>query len=198
VDPEVTIDDVPVPAAALGIPRRVNPGHHVIVAKTDAADGRQEADVAEGETKPITVVLVSNGTVHLGSEPSPENAVSSTPPAAGGWTSLTYAGVVVGGVGVAGIAVGAITGVLTLSKKSSLVTECPADQCRTQTSFSNLDSANTMATISTVAFIAGGVCLAAGITGVFLGTRKGTSDESPKVSLSPWIGPGGAGVSGRF
>jgi hypothetical protein len=196
VEPAVTIDDVPVPAAALGVPRRVNPGHHVIVAKTDAADGRQEADLAEGETKPVTLVLVA--TAHASPEPPSDTPTSSPSPGGGGSKTLTYGGIVVGGAGVAGIAVGAVTGVLTLSKKSSLQSECNASHQCPPSSFGTFDSANSMATISTVAFIAGGVCLAAGITGVLLGTRKGTSDESPKVSLSPFIGPGGAGVSGRF
>jgi len=203
VDPEVTIDDVPVPAAALGVPRRVNPGHHVIVAKTNGADGRLEADVAEGETKPVTIVLVANASAHAGPESPPETA-TSPPPEGGGNKTLMIAGIAVGGVGVAGIAVGAVTGILTLSKKSSLQSECNASHECPPSSFGTFDSANSMATISTIAFIAGGVCLGAGITGVILGTRKGTSDESPKVddspkvTFTPWIGPGGAGVSGRF
>jgi hypothetical protein len=193
--PAVTIDDVPVPPAALGVPRRVDPGHHVIVAKSDGAEGRQEADVGVGETREITVVLASGAP---NGAPAPESIESSTPPAPPRSHTLTYVALGVGAVGVAGVAVGVVTGVLTLSKKSALEKECnAAGQCPPP-AFGDVNSINTTSTISTIAFVAGGICLGAGITGVVIGTRKRASDESSHAEVRPWVGPGGAGVSGRF
>ena len=198
VDPTVTIDDIPVPNAVLGIPRKVNPGHHVIVAKVDNAQGRQEVDVKEGETRDVSVSLVASGPAVVAAPVAPE-APAPPPPAQS--HALTYASIVVGSVGIAGLGVGAVTGVLTLSKKSSLKTECPNGPCP-PSAFSTLDSAHTLATVSTVAFIAGGVCTAAGVVGVLVGSKKhGPSDEQPpQAAIAPWFGPGGAGaaVTGRF
>lgn len=55
---EVRVDGHPLPAALLGEPRKVNPGHHEVVA---AAPGRAEArvtlDLREGESREVTLSL---------------------------------------------------------------------------------------------------------------------------------------------
>jgi hypothetical protein len=191
VTPSVTIDGAPVPAAVLGVPRRVDPGHHVLVATVDGGEGREEADVAESETRPVTIAI----TMTTPSAPAPAEVAAPPPPPRS--HTLTYASIALGGVGVAGLGVGAVTGILTLSKKSSLSTECGASHQCPPSAFGDLDSAHTTATISTAAFVAGGVCLAAGVTGFFL-TRKGASSGDDHAEVTPWIGPGGAGLSGRF
>src|SRR5260221_3476435 len=51
--PTITIDGVQVPAAAVGLPRRVDPGHHVVAAKTASSGGSAEADAPQKETKQV-------------------------------------------------------------------------------------------------------------------------------------------------
>ena len=59
--PALAIDGLDVPAGTVGLPRAVDPGHHVVVAKTATAEARQEVDVREGEQKQVELMLVSTG-----------------------------------------------------------------------------------------------------------------------------------------
>ncbi len=104
-----------------------------------------------------------------------------------GSSPLRTVGIVVGVVGVAGIAVGSVFGALALSTKGS---DCPNGVCQTG---SDRTAAETQATVSTVAFIAGGLLLAGGVTMFFVAPRK---SEQPAASLflKPLLGPRAGGL----
>jgi hypothetical protein len=70
-------------------------------------------------------------------------------------------GVIVAGVGVAGLAVGSVAGFVAISKNHDVPSQCNGSVCNAQ-GISSLDGAKTAATISTVGFVAGGVLVAAG------------------------------------
>ncbi|MGH7327355.1 MAG: hypothetical protein ACREJX_03290, partial [Polyangiaceae bacterium] len=55
--PTVDVDGVAIPAAAIGFPRKVNPGHHVVAATAGTAHAQAEVDVAERDTKGVIVEL---------------------------------------------------------------------------------------------------------------------------------------------
>jgi hypothetical protein len=59
-----------------------------------------------------------------------------------------------------------------------------------------LDEADTVALVSTVAFVLGGVGLAAGVAGLIGGLYD--TDPSAEASVRPLLGPGFVGVDGRF
>jgi hypothetical protein len=109
------------------------------------------------------------------------------------------------GVGGAGLVVGGVTGFLALGKKGDLKgcesTKCPSSQQDT------LDSAKSMATISTVGFTVGFVGVGLGVvlllTGNSSSARLGTTKVAKReplghVHVEPWIGTQSAGVSGTF
>ncbi|HEX3343815.1 MAG TPA: hypothetical protein VHS09_04545, partial [Polyangiaceae bacterium] len=58
---EVTIDDAAIPAEGIGQPRKLNPGHHVVVAKAGTVDAKQEIDLAEKDQKQLAVELPAGG-----------------------------------------------------------------------------------------------------------------------------------------
>jgi hypothetical protein len=101
-------------------------------------------------------------------------------------------------VGGAGLVVGSVTGALAFSKAS----DCPNKVCATQ---SDLDSAKSMATISTIGFGVGIVGVAVGTILLLTGNH---SEEAPpaaasahrarKLALEPWIGANSAGLMGAF
>ncbi|HEV8245153.1 MAG TPA: hypothetical protein VGP93_05270 [Polyangiaceae bacterium] len=115
------------------------------------------------------------------SAPRSEQEVGRVPTWA--WISL--------GMGAAGIVTGSITGGIAMSKESSLSTACPNNTCP-KSKESNLSSARTMADISTVAFVIGGIATAAGLVGVF----SAGGSENQELSFS--IEPKRVGVAGRF
>jgi hypothetical protein len=106
------------------------------------------------------------------------------------------------GVGGAGLLVGAVTGVLSLSKAGNLSTSCPHNSCPPGDPQDSLDSAKTTATISTIGFIVGAVGVGVGVAALVLGGSSGSAEIKAKakapVRIQPQIGLGRVGVIGEF
>ena len=198
----VTIDDVEVPAEVVGLPRRVDPGHHVIVAKTAHGEGKQEIDISEGQQQDVGVTLVAT-------TPQPGETPVQTPPAeeppppppttSHGPTVLTWAGVALAG---AGVAAGTVTEIVSMSKKSTIEQACGPEKVCGPSEYATLNSANTFATISTIAFAAAGAGAGVALVSLILGhsTVSAPAAQPPAEALriTPWIGVGTAGLRGAF
>jgi hypothetical protein len=187
----LSVDGVAVPSAVIGLPRRLNAGHHVMIASTSTSEGRAELDIGEGEKKDVSIVLakIAQPTV---TEPKPTEEPPPPPPE----THRSYAlPIVFFSVGGVGLIAGGVTGVLMLSKQSSLSNSCPNHVCG-PAQYGDLDTANMLATTSTVAFIVGGVGVAAGIVALLVG--KPSAPAPTQASVEPWFGLGSAGVRGTF
>lgn len=204
---------VEIGSGAMGIAIDVDPGQYVIEA---SAPGYKpyKADVTVGpnaDKQSVALPALEKGQADA---PATPGTTTEPPPPGeeGGMNGLTIAGFVVGGVGVVGLVVGAITGLSASSTASGAEDDpalCPDKKC-TAAGLDEIDSAKSTATISTVGFIAGGVLLAGGATMVILGMSQGgaKSDASnphtihiaKHVELEPIAGPQGGGMwmSGAF
>jgi hypothetical protein len=196
----IVVDGTPLPAGVVGLPRKVDPGHHVVVAKTPHAEGKLEIDVREGEQKPVVLNLVATQVAPPVVATSPEPA-ADTPPGTRSHspTALTWVGL---GVGAAGVITGAIGGVLSLSKKSVLAGECTRDICG-PSAYGDYNAANTFAMVSTIGFIAAGVGAGVAVVSLLAGHRDSSEPAAdPPAStglvVRPWLGVGAGGVSGSF
>jgi hypothetical protein len=113
---------------------------------------------------------------------------------------LRTTGLIVGGVGVAALIGGGVTGFLGMSKQSDLDDRCPNEQCHFTSDAekasleSDQDSLDTLATLTTALLVGGGVLTATGVTLYIVG---GPSSETEKVSVAPTFGPGVAGLSAQ-
>jgi hypothetical protein len=204
-NPKVTLDDVPVPVAALGVKRPADPGVHTVKA---TADGYKPAEgqvtVTEGGSGNVALTLEKdpNAAPPPPAEPAlakggnePQPAISTS----GGSMNKT-AGIVALGVGGAGIVFGAITGIVALGKHSDVSDKCGgnADACDpSKVSQSDIDSYHTMGTLSTVGFIVGGVGLAAGAV-LLLTAPKSPKSEAQTGYITPYVGLGAVGARGTF
>lgn len=110
-------------------------------------------------------------------------------------TTMTW---VAYGVGAMGLGVGVSAGLVTLGKRSNLVTEgcssdgvCPRGR---QIDASELDRYNTWRTITTVGFIVGGVGVATGVTLSL--TRPKKSEVTSQLAL--YLAPGTVEARGTF
>jgi len=107
-----------------------------------------------------------------------------------GWASL--------GVGVTALGVGTIFGIVAMNKNDDAAEICNGSACAEQSGVDLIDEARSAATVSTVAFVAGGVLAAAGVV-VVLATRSGSGGDA-RMSVAPALGPrvGGLVLSGGF
>ncbi len=109
------------------------------------------------------------------------------------------AGFVVGGVGVATLVVGVVLGIVALHDASGAHAACPTASCNSAKGVSENGTAGTTADWSTAMFVAGGVAVAAGGALVLFTGRSRESAPAPAAaSVTPVLGPGFAGLSGRF
>jgi hypothetical protein len=195
--PQVLIDDVAVPGAAIGIKLACDPGAHVIKATAPgfvAAD-RQFA-IAEGTSQTIEIPMQREAAPAPAApvaqeEPRPEPApLPSEPPPEPGASGQKTAGIAVLGVGIAGLVVGGVTGAVALAKHGSLSDACPDGHC-TPAQTGAVSAYRTFADVSTVATIVGAVGTVTGLT-VLL-----TAPSRPS-QVGVYAGPMSAGLTGRF
>jgi hypothetical protein len=191
--PVVRVDGEAVTPEALPLPRKANPGpHHVVASAAGREDVVRDVRLSEGQTAPVELAFgpaLSAAPVAplppavLPSLP-PESPPASRSPGVATWTSL--------GVGAAGLVVGTVVGVLELSRASTVKGQCQGNACPASAR-GDLNDANTLATISDVAF---GVGLAGAALGAVFYFTAPTAPVRPSVGLVP--GGGRVGVGGSF
>jgi hypothetical protein len=198
----VTVSGAVVAPALIGAERPTDPGKREVVATAAGyLEARTEVELAEGSRQTVTLKLTPDPNAGAATPPPVATAapVAKAEPAAqassAGGKTAAY---VLLGIGGVGLAVGGVTGAMALGKKSDL--DCPNKTC-TGSQADELDSANTLALVSTIGF---GVGIGAATVGVILlATSGGKSDAPPTarasgLRLRPYIGPQSAGVTGTF
>lgn len=190
-DAVVERDGVALGAPSLGVALSVDPGTHTITVKARGhLDAKQDVTLKEGDKQTLEV--------DVGPAGGPATPPPTTPPPSegdkkGGMSVLVPIGF---GLGVVGIAVGSITGVMALGKGSDADKNCPGGKCKDQASLDSVDSGKTLGTVSTIAFIAGGVGVGVGVVGLFMGGGKKTEKESAKLDFG--VGPSNVFLKGTF
>jgi hypothetical protein len=194
----VSLDGQAVAAERLGEPIALDPGKHQARAEADGMTAAEQLlDLQAGAgTLEVKLVLV-------------KVAPPPPPPPPPEDTTLSAPGFVLLGLGVAGLAAGAITGGLALGRASELRDRCPANPCPTE--YQSLsDKANTLATVSTVSFAVGGAAAAAGVVWLLAEAAGGAANggnmeggEAPtgtsaRWTLVPRVGAGSIALSGTF
>jgi hypothetical protein len=159
------------------------PGHADVVA---------EVSMKEGETRSVELKLGANLAELGGVQQPAEVAAGGGPEAAGrGAIDRRTVGLVVGGTGIAVLGVGGVVGIV--AKKTydnALGSDCRGgvpSACNSS-GVSGGQSAHTLATVATAAFVTGGVLLAGGAAIYF------TAPKGSHVGVAPSVGPTGAGV----
>lgn len=173
----------------VGVSVAVDPGKlAVVVSASERKDAVYDMTLAETEARDLTVDVGA---------PLDTKVVSTVKivdrPVTTGVSPVRAAGFVVGGIGLVGVGLGAVTGILAMGK-ASIVKE----HCNTTTYECDADGVDAarageiLAPLSTVAFIAGGVLLAGGVVMILAGGKK---KEAATVSFVPSFGPQGASAA---
>jgi hypothetical protein len=112
-----------------------------------------------------------------------------------GMSTIRLLGLIAGGAGVVGIAVGSVFGGLTISEASTQKGACSTSMC-SQTNLATARSAHSSATgdgaVSTAAFVAGGALIATGVVLYLVG--RPDDPRATRGTLAPVVGPGQAGL----
>ena len=185
-DLKVTRDGTELSAASLGVALPVDPGEHVIV--TSAGNGpktEQRITLAKRDKKTLDLRFEKAGA----GAPAPTATSDSGPPPAGdtGPSKQRIAAYVTGGVGIAALALGGVTGGLALAQKGTVDASCPNKVCNAE-GLAALDQGRTMGLVSTVGFGVGAAGVIAAV--VLLVTDKGSS-KPKSVDASLDAGPSG-------
>jgi tetratricopeptide (TPR) repeat protein len=208
-DVEVTIDEVRITSAMLGVEIPKDAGRRHIVGKQGGETVEQTIDLGEGEHKQAVLRFKAaqaetppareTDKARVVREERRDELITSKvvpaeaqPAGSRGGAQRTWGWVSVG-VGAAGLLTGAVTGIVVLSD-SGLRGNCPNGVCNpAKVDSGSLSTYNSLRNVSTVGFIVGGVGAAVGVT-LLLWTPKYESE--PRMAL--WLGPASAGVKGAF
>jgi hypothetical protein len=195
----VSLDGVPVAPSAWGIPLLVDPGAHRIAAAAEGknpwsrtVDVAAKPDVETVDVPELAPLPARNETKGTG-----------TPPPSRGWSGQRIAATSLGGLGIAGVVVGAIFAVRAKDKRDESYLNClPEDPNRCSTQGVELrDESFTAAHISTAGFVVGAAAIVTG--GILFFTDKGPSARratKQATSLHVTAGPSGSTLTlvGRF
>ncbi len=193
----VKLDGAPLDSGALGTAMPVDPGKHTIEATAKGKKPYSTTLTVDETNTPATLDIPPLEDVSAEKPKPPEPIEDKPAEKKQGGTQRTLALVSVAG-GVALLGVGAVFGLRTRSKWAEAQDHCEDLECD-DTGVGLVDEANTAGTISTVAFVAGGVLAAAGVV-VYL-TAPRSAKAAKKSHTSPVVLDVGAlsvGLRARF
>ncbi len=200
---KVTLDGDNVNVAGLGVKRPVDPGSHAVTATADGyVAGEAKFTVTEGGNAQAQITLAkaagavvpppatTGGTAGAG-----DSSTTAPPPPDSSGSGKKTAAWVSYGIGGAGLILGGVTGILAISKHSTLKDDCKGGTCPPSES-SDLSSYHTMGILSDVGFAV--AIVGAGFGTYFLLTSSSAQPAPQTTGIQPVIGPGFVGAVGRF
>ena len=189
----VRIGEVELGKASFGLPIPLDPGQHELVVTAPQYGKRHfTVTLTEGMTSEIAVAPGERVEPSAASGPAPVRpspiAAETSPQDTGpqSESSSPLLGYVLGGVGVAGLVVGGITGIMALGDASTADEHCwdtPTKGCDQEGVDAN-SSGKTLATVSTVGFVMG-------VLGVGVGTYLILSNDGDGASETALVTKGG-------
>jgi hypothetical protein len=206
----VWLDGKVLAVSELAAPISVNPGNRLLVARRGTEQTQVVVRLAEGASATATLRFAPEtaraafaplDTAPPAAAPpvAPPPVVVAPPPAvapadSGDGSPLGTTGWVLVGVGGTSLALAGVAGLVASGKRDSFEAACPDDSCPRDLAGAARDDAetyNTLVTLSTVGWIAGGVLAATGAVLIL-------TQPSPESELALRVGPGSAALLGRF
>jgi hypothetical protein len=195
-DVQATLDGAPFAAALFGVRHLVDPGEHRVEVSSRGRRATRAFAAAEAETVEVDLDLDAGEKVAPPPAP-PTLPPEEPPPASGSWQMPV--GLVVAGVGVAGLGVGAVFTALAASDRSNLEEACGAELACGPASWDDVDAYNTKRIVSSVGLIAGGALTATGVVLVIWGaTSSSEARTGGAPALSVALAPERVILGGTF
>ena len=201
----VAVDGREVPAAALSVARRLNPGHHTVTASVEGGPSRSaEVDLKESESKQVSLDLTAppapaaQATAPATGSPPP---LSAPPPASreegGGLGGARTLALILGGGGIVVTGVGLALNLTGKSSYTSAVSHCANNLC-TPGDANNASSAATQGTIGAVVLGVGVLTIAGAAVIWFTAPHNSARATGAGVSAGVALAPNGVLLHGAF
>ena len=199
---EIRRDGLLVSRAVYNVPVAADPGPHVV---SVSAPGRHawSAEIGLSPGKMTVKVVVPSleaepSLAPHGPLPAPSPKKPLAPAADPGAAQRTVAWVV-GGAGVASVAVGTYFGLRAQSTHAALAATCPNGLCSAAAS-GQIDAFHAQSAASTAFFTIGAAAIIGGLIGYFTAPSAKPADERPTFRVAPTAAPGLAGLAavGKF
>jgi hypothetical protein len=193
---KVTMDGETLADRLDGLAISVDPGIHTFVFESAGeAPVRKVLVVREGQKERRELISFGRSAASR----SPAQATSPPPlaPPVEGTSAIgmqRWLAIAAAGVGAAALGTGAVLGAVALSKRDSARDVCPNTLCLTQDGVGAWKDAKNWGNASNVAFIVGGVGVAAGA--VLWWTERAEPGGAPRAQIG--LGPGMLQVSGQW
>jgi hypothetical protein len=212
---EVTLDGERLPEALLDNDRPADPGRHTLVASAKGyVSNTREVILGDGENASVMLELVPDPAAQAAerqaeaarqAEARRQSAIASSPtgtvatsppnpPARNGAGPVAVVAFVLGG---AGLATGITSGLVVAHDASDLSSTCGTNKICNPDKESEISSAKTWATVSTVGFGVAGAGVVTGLILLFVGNHH----ESPnprQAAIRPVVGPAYVGCEGTL
>ena len=179
---------VVVDSSSYGVTQKVDPGEYVVSAQTaDGAAWQRRVELGERDRVAIEVpaLLPRASSAKEGPSPGPASMPDSS-----GRRAWAYA---TGVVGIAGLATGAIAGLIAMGDKNTIDANCPNHLCNSAGE-SALSAGRTSSLVSTVAFPVGALGIGAAAI-LFIASPKSGSATTTSPSLRPSVAGSAGGAS---
>jgi hypothetical protein len=187
---KVTMDGEVIAERLEGTALSIDPGAHTFVFEAVGQPPlTTQLVIQEGQKDQHESVTIGPVAAPAAPPPSVGEPPGSASPASSSETGGTRLGptkiaaIAAAGVGVVGIGVGTAFGLIAISKKNDADTVCPG-QCATQAGVDKWNDAKSAAQISDIAFVVGGVGLAAGAI-LWFAIKSPSDDAGPHVGIGP-------------
>lgn len=208
---EVMLDGERLPDALLDNERPVDPGHHTIVASAPGYFGKtQGVSLGDGENISITLNLEPDPAARAaarladvrrlqGTSANASPGTVTTPPPNSPLNNRSGAGAIVAFVlGGAGLATGIAGGLVVAHDATDLSTACGSAKICPIDKQSELTSAKTWATVSTVGFAVAGAGITTGLILLIVGNHRESANPVREATILPIIGPAYIGCEGAL
>lgn len=192
----LTIGGRSILADFVGAPVAVDPGEVEVVGTLGEQVKKLSVRIDEGERKSVKLTFApgeggaATTTTTTGAQAhEPEADEQRTSGGGPSWQRIAgWSGI---GLGGAGLILGGVTGGIVMSKWSELGCDSATQVCNADDD--EVARLNTLRTVSTIGFIAGGVLAAAGVTLLVTAPKKETS-----VAIRPYFTGDSVGFTGSF
>jgi hypothetical protein len=195
---EVTKDGAPYAQASWGVALPVDVGSHTVEASAPGYKPFQTivSVSKDGEKLDVVVPKLEAAPKAAAEAPKPETAKPPPPKEEEDGSGQRAVGFIVAGVGVAGLAVGGVTGLMAIGKNNEAKEKCPNEgACASQEGVDANDGARSLGLVSTIAFGAGAALVVGGAVLIFTAPKGANANkESARVRVTPSVGANGGGL----